>query len=741
MAVAPNPEYLQTLLETFKCFICMEKIQDAHLCPHCSKLCCYSCIRRWLTEQRSQCPHCRATLHLHEIVNCRWVEDLSEQLDCLNSTVNIGSIRQTHEQRCETHNEQLSVFCISCNSTICHRCALFDNSAHNGHSFRPIEDIYNETISELGESCDNLKTKEELIKKDIKELDKNIKLVQQAKEQKVREIRTAVECMMIDLEKDLNNKLTTLLTQKNHLVNESEQIEEFLHDCDLEVSRMPMSQLINNAPRFKRTISAMQNKLSPVLMSVYPDFHSEVIPKFEGGNLIIKSFSDKMIQSEPIYSLPIGCNGVSWRLKVYPNGNGIVRDRYLSVFLELTSGPAGVSRYDYRIEMVNQLNEQINDKSKNVLREFTSDFEIGECWGYNRFFKLDLLINEGFLQQDTLILKFSVRPPTYYQKCREQQWYLSKLELERSVLLQQFEELKQKIPAKVKPISREIPSPKKKLKIKIQSLLDEFECAEATGHLRSPIKDQEVQGASCETVSNMVHPPLSIQTLYDNEFQNRFQGETAQSMFERLSRLFEESDNPDRPSPMHGSNVNSTTLDNIEHTSPSDFRLENCLRKVGESQLNSPSKLRASENSQMVNKIQYEITEAKFRLKKLENAMCYSQPEPSSELASSSDPINLRMSENRLEDLPHQTMIVRGLHNPIPNKNEHPVTQETTNTNLSNRFLDMSDISDDLEDLINSVFVDNTYIENWEVDQSSSAEEVQSPNNESLCPDHLTRDE
>lgn len=40
----------------------------------------------------------------------------------------------------------------------------------------------------------------------------------------------------------------------------------------------------------------------------------------------------------------------------------------------------------------------------------------------------------------------------------------------------------------------------------------------------------------------MTHPPISIQTLYDNEFQNRFQGETAQSMFERLSRLFEESD-------------------------------------------------------------------------------------------------------------------------------------------------------------------------------------------------------
>lgn len=62
------------------------------------------------------------------------------------------------------------MFCITCNLTICHRCALFDSSAHSGHSFRPVEDIYNETLIQLGESCNNLKTKEELIKKDIKEL-------------------------------------------------------------------------------------------------------------------------------------------------------------------------------------------------------------------------------------------------------------------------------------------------------------------------------------------------------------------------------------------------------------------------------------------------------------------------------------------------------------------------------------------------------------------------------------------
>lgn len=37
--------YLQSLAEVFRCFICMEKLRDARLCPHCSKLCCFLCIR------------------------------------------------------------------------------------------------------------------------------------------------------------------------------------------------------------------------------------------------------------------------------------------------------------------------------------------------------------------------------------------------------------------------------------------------------------------------------------------------------------------------------------------------------------------------------------------------------------------------------------------------------------------------------------------------------------------------
>lgn len=63
-------------------------------------------------------------------------------------------------------------------------------------------------------------------------------------------------------------------------------------------------------------------------------------------------------------------------------------------------------RYEYRVEMVHQAS---SDPTKNIIREFASDFEVGECWGYNRFFRLDLLASEGYLnmQTDTLVLRWA----------------------------------------------------------------------------------------------------------------------------------------------------------------------------------------------------------------------------------------------------------------------------------------------------------------------------------------------
>lgn len=87
------------------------------------------------------------------------------------------------------------------------------------------------------------------------------------------------------------------------------------------------------------------------------------------------------------------------------------------------------------------------NSTKIIQREFVSDFEVGECWGYNRFFRLDLLADEGYLNmsKDTLELRFQVRASTFFQKCRDQQWYINQLLRNQSQNLSQVRELKDRL--------------------------------------------------------------------------------------------------------------------------------------------------------------------------------------------------------------------------------------------------------------------------------------------------------
>lgn len=41
-----------------------------------------------------------------------------------------------------------------------------------------------------------------------------------------------------------------------------------------------------------------------------------------------------------------------------------------------------------------------------LIREFTSEFNTEECWGYNRFYKLENLVNDGFLNDHNKVLYF-----------------------------------------------------------------------------------------------------------------------------------------------------------------------------------------------------------------------------------------------------------------------------------------------------------------------------------------------
>lgn len=65
---------------------------------------------------------------------------------------------------------------------------------------------------------------------------------------------------------------------------------------------------------------------------------SEIVPGYDSSTFVMQQFTQLQHKADPVYSPPLHVNGLCWRLKVYPDGNGIVRGNYLSVFLELSAG-------------------------------------------------------------------------------------------------------------------------------------------------------------------------------------------------------------------------------------------------------------------------------------------------------------------------------------------------------------------------------------------------------------------
>lgn len=395
----------------------MEKLQEAHLCPHCSKLCCYVCISRWLNEQRRQCPHCRASLHVNELVNCRWFEEVAEQVESLQqicSNIKANGLTKIENDQCSTHNEKLSVYCGTCKCCICHQCALFGGT-HSGHTFKQlgnftwlaiffflafvlifsflftIEIVYETHIAQVKEEVAQLRSRLVELISLVKDVEQNVEMVRSAKDEKVREIRNAVELMVNRLDAHLKLKLVMLMRQKSSLDRETEHLEQLLDEIEHQMTTCSRSQLIMKSPDLLKMIH--QVRLKPmacyITAPVSADFVSEIVPPYDTGTFVMETFTLLQRKSAPVYSNVLNVNGLQWRLKVYPFGNGDVRGEYLSVFLELTQGLPETSKYEYRVQMIHH---QI--PTKIIQREFISNFEVGECWGYNvsDFFTLNEIL-------------------------------------------------------------------------------------------------------------------------------------------------------------------------------------------------------------------------------------------------------------------------------------------------------------------------------------------------------------
>ncbi|CDS37296.1 E3 ubiquitin protein ligase TRIM37 [Echinococcus multilocularis] len=439
-----NDTSLEALADVFKCFICMEQLDNARMCPHCSKLCCFECICKWITENKAQCPHCRRTLYTHALINCRWADDVIQQLDRLKNADENLTLKtpDSNTDLCESHSERLTVYCTTCDRVICHRCALFDGR-HGQHTFRPLDDVYQEHVDAIKSEMDKLKSRRNEVQRLIDDVGDNILILNARKESRVEEIKKVVESIILRLESRHTSKLSTLTAQRNHLTQETELLNSLLHEVEAQLSSTTPANLIFRSPALSAMFAEVHKTPMPSVNCDYSpyDFASELVPPYATGEFVIHGFSRVRQRAEPIYSPPLECGALKWRLKVYPNGNGIVRGQYLSVFLEMTAGRREPSKYEYYIQLMHRGPPQ--DNAKCIAREFASDFAVGECWGYNRFIRLDLLGSEGYVSSldDCLCFNYMVRPQTYQQQCRDYLWYITQLEDQKEQLREQIRRL------------------------------------------------------------------------------------------------------------------------------------------------------------------------------------------------------------------------------------------------------------------------------------------------------------
>jgi tripartite motif-containing protein 37 len=399
--------------DLLRCFICFDRVRDAHLCPLCSSMCCKDCIVRWLTERKPQCPHCQIGLRVENLVNCRFVGDLTRAVDRLTIVK-----EESATGLCVTHKTELLYFCVDCDVPICADCALF-TALHTGHALDKLGDVHRHHIAQLDVEIESLRNRLRDLQDVLSSIDGNVHAVRNAKDDELETIARVTRAMEMNVTKQFDTKQSHLERQRSVVHDEMRRIDSILHALSL-ARRAPahdLSTVRNALVTVQRTIREPLEERDVVSDS----FTSEIVPPFAVGVFRLPSFMRYRTTDAVLFSEPLESNGQTWRLKVYPNGNGIAKNVFLSIFLELTSGVAG--EYEYLVKMTNE-----GDEDRCITRKFCSKFEPGESWGYNKFFRLDVLASDGFLYNGALQLQFAVRPPTLRLALAEQARWIASLE-------------------------------------------------------------------------------------------------------------------------------------------------------------------------------------------------------------------------------------------------------------------------------------------------------------------------
>lgn len=190
----------------------------------------------------------------------------------------------------------------------------------NQFVYLQLELIYENHTSRVKEAVGQLQQRLRELSEHVEKLEFNVMLVRDTKEERVKEIRNAVDQMIGRLDTQLKVKLMTLMRQKRFLTKETEQMERLVQEIDYQVETSSQSQLIVKSPELLMMIMQAQMKSTKSYVSTHvpPDFTSELVPQYDTCTFLIERFTLLQLEGLAVYSKSLLVNGLCWRLKVYP---------------------------------------------------------------------------------------------------------------------------------------------------------------------------------------------------------------------------------------------------------------------------------------------------------------------------------------------------------------------------------------------------------------------------------------
>ena len=332
---------------------------------------------------------------------------------------------------CKKHNIQFLYYCINCKSPLCSDCYMFENE-HKTHSIKKISEIYQNHLQDVKKEKYYLEHKCLLLGQNLSDLNEKISEIGTFKYKKTKELNEMYKNLTEKLENNIETINKKLQAFREKISDRLVYLEASSKKINKEINESSQSELIKKSENIIFQIKKINEESNDdeklykqISLNLSTEVPNEIIPQYESSYFEVPDYKSMMEKdkNDIIFSPEMRINGLIWRIKLYPLGNNSARGEYISIFLELTDGLNDKSVYYYKIELINF------QRKKNFAQEYSSEFANGESWGYSKFFKLDRLEKEGFIDsKGKIAVKIYIRPGSYEILVRDLRNYIGFLE-------------------------------------------------------------------------------------------------------------------------------------------------------------------------------------------------------------------------------------------------------------------------------------------------------------------------